>query len=189
MWKRHKWAVESLLAEGIKLHDYPGQTITWISADLCCGVVCSTSPRAEHTSVSPQQLMTYSTDILVRFSNDCMICEVQWEQLKGKQSWTYIIYFKNPLLVLQPLIAVIHTATVCTVRMVCLVYKTYFACFRLVIIAQCFCFHHRHASGRISERQRDFLHLPFNQQQPVAWDCGPAAEGPSQLSGWVFFFC
>lgn len=42
-WKRHKWAVEALLAERIKLHDYPGQTITWITADLQCGVLCSTA--------------------------------------------------------------------------------------------------------------------------------------------------
>lgn len=42
-WKRHKWAVEALLAERIKLHDYPGQTITWITADLHCGVLCSTA--------------------------------------------------------------------------------------------------------------------------------------------------
>lgn len=40
-WKRHKWAVEALLAERIKLHDYPGQTITWITADLHCSVLCS----------------------------------------------------------------------------------------------------------------------------------------------------
>lgn len=41
--KQHKWAVEPLLTERIKLHDYPGQTITWITADHHCGVLCSTA--------------------------------------------------------------------------------------------------------------------------------------------------
>lgn len=134
VWKRHKWAVEALLAERIQLHHYPGQTITWITADLYCGVVCSTTPRAEHT---PGSSTTTDDNLNLRFY--------------------------------------------------CLFLELYFACFWFLDNAQCFCFHPRPAGERISESQRDFLHLPSDQQQPVASDCGPAAEGSSQLSGWVFF--